>query len=518
MPRGRKSQLYGLELRFICEWSGCSQPFSGLGELKTHVLEHFRKFNESAMHFAVDPYCGICGAALDLTDWGSLERHSHYHAWTLFLRVKGCQIQEINDWPPCLADNTSRTTVPDLPTPFECGWEYCDYRTNDITDFILHVSRHPEEYTDSRYPTDVQLKCLWENCQYVARCLKNLVSHLDSHSQGKRVACPTCGLLLSNFNKFEDHLKRQQIHLLNKADEEETTAELHHSVKPMRCNRCRRIFPTEKLLIAHMQRHVNTVKCPFCDMTVFGKTALDRHILFRHTTEKPFACDQCEYRCKTLTALNRHVQIRHQSKRPQTDKTEFSSRTFIPDTDLDNCEPTVAPVLGPLAAAGALSILNPTQSNLLSKPAAIQMKPHNPNHSLCPSPLPRTGWMRCTQPGCRFRTLKRTGFMIHISRRHPDLLNEFNASLTKNYDPASTGALYACHLCSVIKRRGFDLSRHLMRDHNLARPSGHMRFTYAVSDDGYYRLQLTRLDTVPVAAALLGETVVNKLLSTSATS
>ncbi|TGZ69530.1 hypothetical protein CRM22_003697, partial [Opisthorchis felineus] len=230
------------------------------------------KLNESAMHFAVDPYCGICGAALDLTDWGSLERHSHYHAWTLFLRVKGCQIQEINDWPPCLADHTSRTTVPDLPTPFECGWEYCDYRTNDITDFILHVSKHPEEYTDSRYPTDVQLKCLWENCQYVARCLKNLVSHLDSHSQGKRVACPTCGLLLSNFNKFEDHLKRQQIHLLNKADEEETTAELHHSVKPMRCNRCRRIFPTEKLLIAHMQRHVNTVKCPFCDMTVFGKT------------------------------------------------------------------------------------------------------------------------------------------------------------------------------------------------------------------------------------------------------
>lgn len=60
---------------------------------------------------------------------------------------------------------------------------------------------------------------------------------------------------------------------------------------------------------------------------------------------------------------------------------------------------------------------------------------------------------------------------------------------------------------------GFDLSKHLMREHKLSRPSGHTRFTYVLENDGVYRLERTRLDTISVAAALLGEHVVNRLLS-----
>lgn len=51
----------------------------------------------------------------------------------------------------------------------------------------------------------------------MANRLRNLSSHLDTHTQAKRAACPTCGLLLVDFRKLEDHLKRQQIHLLNKS-------------------------------------------------------------------------------------------------------------------------------------------------------------------------------------------------------------------------------------------------------------------------------------------------------------
>ncbi|KAA3677717.1 uncharacterized protein DEA37_0005471 [Paragonimus westermani] len=515
MPRGRRSQLYGLEFHCDCEWEECNKHFTDLSGLQTHQLDHFKSRYEVAIRSDVGPRCGLCNVLLDLNDWDYWERHSHYHAWTIWLRIKGTQIQKINDWPSCLADPSSRNQVPELPTPFGCGWEYCEYRTNNISEFLVHVSKHPDEYTDSRYPPDAELKCLWENCTYVARRLKNLTSHLDSHVQGKRVACPSCGLLLVNFAKFEDHLKRQQIQLVNKSSEVVPT--LHHSVQPVRCSRCQRLFATEKLLLTHMQRHVNTVKCPFCDMTVFDKTVLDRHILFRHTSEKPFACDQCDYRCKLACLLTRHVQLRHSKKPSRINK-------IIMDTDLDNHpSPTCpTPVLGPLAAAGALSLLNSADNGSSVLSEQTKRISYNPNTSICSrSVFQSARWIRCAQPGCRFRTTKRLGYFVHIGRKHPSLfqtqVTEAAAANSSQSGYPCLAGLYACHLCPMVKRRGFDLSKHLMRDHQLTRPSGHVRFTYAISDDGQYRLQRTRLDTVPVATALLGETVVNRLLTTTAT-
>ncbi|KAA0186424.1 putative Mizf protein [Fasciolopsis buskii] len=454
MPRGRKSQLHGIQLRLDCEWANCGKQYSSLTELKLHQSDHYKVLKEEAAYTACTPLCGICHASLNLNDNDSVERHSYYHAWSIQLRVKGRELQELNNWPPCLSDGSSRKMVPELPTKFECGWEYCDYRTNDISEFFSHVSGHSEEYTDSRYPAGVDLRCLWENCQYVAPRLKNLTSHLVTHTQNKRVACPTCGLLLVSFIKFENHLKCQQVQLINQDPE---NARWHPSVQPMRCSRCQRLFATERLLIAHMQRHINTVKCPLCDMTVYGK---------------------------------------------------FAS----------------SPVRGPLAAAGALGLLRTSESddfNLLPSLNPVDTQ----SYSTHPT---RSRWIRCTFPDCNFKTTKPVGFQVHIGRKHT-VLGE-SAAASWNMDGASRSnslqsnvqlspkqvfrsPLYACHLCNIVKRRGFDLSKHLMREHKLSRPSGHTRFTYVLENDGVYRLERTRLDTISVAAALLGEHVVNRLLS-----
>lgn len=45
--------------------------------------------------------------------------------------------------------------------------------------------------------------------------------------------------------------------------------------------------------------HVETVshyKCPLCDMTCPSPSSLRSHIKFRHSNEKPYSCDYCEYR------------------------------------------------------------------------------------------------------------------------------------------------------------------------------------------------------------------------------
>ncbi|CAH8522510.1 unnamed protein product [Schistosoma turkestanicum] len=508
MPRGRKSLLSGMKLSYCCEWPNCYIMYDNVDLFKYHQLQHFRELCEQPPQGSYFFTCGICNTSLNVTDGDAIERHSFFHSWVNQLKTIGKHILELNDWPVCLSDSISCNLIPELPTKFECGWEYCDFKTNDVSVFITHVSKHPEEYTDSRYPENVQLKCLWENCTYMANRLKNLSCHLDTHTQAKRAACPTCGLLLVDFRKLEDHLKRQQIHLLNKSTHFKQN--LHHSIKPVKCNRCRRVFSTQRLLMSHMKRHINTVKCPFCDMTVWSKSALERHILFRHSDEKPYKCPHCSFAFKLTNGLTRHLRLRHKINELNHNEKK-SANSLVTDTtqsDLDAEKwphsTSIAPIHGLLAQAGALPNI---QTDIL---------PRTDNDII---PCAKVNVFVCPHNGCSFKTNKRNGYLIHIGRKHNPLPSyssleslsdhSYNAENSSN---TSQKRLYMCHMCSVVKRRGSELSKHLVKDHHLARPSGHVRFTYTISDDGHYRLQLTRLDTVCVAAQLLGETVVSKLL------
>ncbi|CAL8068774.1 unnamed protein product [Calicophoron daubneyi] len=515
MPKGRKSKLSDVNFKVTCEWDDCERDFDDLNSLKEHQLKHFVDLCQSVVSPpSPAPTCGICHLSLDPTDVDGMERHSHYHAWAVYLRERGRQIQKLNNWPSCILDSSGINSVPELPTRFECGWKYCDFTTNDVSVFISHVVVHPEEYSDSRYPLGSELKCLWEDCSYVAPRLKNLTCHLDSHIQRKRIACPTCGLLLVSLYKLENHLKRQQIHLV---DENTTDMSSFHS---LRCDRCRRIFATEQLLVDHMRRHINTIKCPYCDMTVFSKSVLERHVLFRHTENKPFACEFCDYRCKLSDMLRRHIRLKHQSSDQNAGKhldSEIASSSelmgikySIQDADLDAEPPQkFGRIPGPLAAAGSC----PRSSVLVANA-------HPPGDSfdlVHGNSQPSKFWIHCTRPGCNFQTTKFIGYLVHYGRKHAALPVEGNKYLEADGQSSNIrilrGPVYACHLCSVTKRRGSELSKHLMRDHQLARPSGHVRFTYTMSADGLYRLQLTRLDTIPVASAVLGEDVVSHMLS-----
>lgn len=48
---------------------------------------------------------------------------------------------------------------------------------------------------------------------------------------------------------------------------------------------------------------VSHYKCPLCDMTCPSPSALRNHIKFRHSNEKPYSCDCCEYRFYILCSI-----------------------------------------------------------------------------------------------------------------------------------------------------------------------------------------------------------------------
>lgn len=70
---------------------------------------------------------------------------------------------------------------------------------------------------------------------------------------------------------------------------------------------------------------------------------------------------------------------------------------------------------------------------------------------------------------------------------------------------------YCCHECPVKYRKSYRLTKHLIEAHHLRWPNGHKRFRYKKDEDGCYRLQVVRYETLdeetikPTEAPILKE-------------
>lgn len=53
-----------------------------------------------------------------------------------------------------------------------------------------------------------------------------------------------------------------------------------------------------------------------------------------------------------------------------------------------------------------------------------------------------------------------------------------------------------CHVCNKVYCQGATLSKHLKKTHQFKWPSGHNKFRYKLDEDGYYRLQTLRYESI----------------------
>lgn len=63
--------------------------------------------------------------------------------------------------------------------------------------------------------------------------------------------------------------------------------------------------------------------------------------------------------------------------------------------------------------------------------------------------------------------------------------------------------IYMCHCCERLFRSGKTMSTHLIKKHDYSLPSGHKRFIYRIDEDGFYRLEMTRIESQEVTEQIL---------------
>ncbi|XP_039722579.1 histone H4 transcription factor isoform X4 [Pteropus medius] len=289
-PPGKVPRKENLGLQ--CEWGSCSFVCSAMEEFCEHVTQHLQKYLHSSEEEEEEEdlleeefsclwqECGFCS----LDNSADLIRHVYFHCYHTKLKQWGLQaLQSQADLSPCILDFHSRNIIPDIPDHFLCLWEHCESSFDNPEWFYRHVEAHSLccEYKAVGKDNHMVL-CGWKGCTCTFKDHCKLREHLRSHTQEKVVACPTCGGMFANNTKFLDHIRRQ-----TSLDQQR-----------FQCSHCSKRFATERLLRDHMRNHVNHYKCPLCDMTCPLPSSLRNHMRFRHSEDRPFKCDCCDYRYK----------------------------------------------------------------------------------------------------------------------------------------------------------------------------------------------------------------------------
>lgn len=249
---------------FVCSWSGChGGPFEKADELTLHVSFH-------AFHSK-------------LMAWGLL------YVESLSMR-EGRQIT-------CNQDPTTKNHLPHLPEYLPCLWKDC--RVEPFTDINLFFS-HMEVHSNISLPrgSGQLFQCCWDDCKAEFSHRSHFKRHIRTHTQEKCISCPMCGSMFSSSLAFIDHLMRP----LNQ--------QIHHNtcqtLPALVCTECSLQFASRRLLDEHLKGHNVAIKCSQCDYVARGKGSLSRHVLYRHNTERKFACHRCSSSFKTSSDLRKH--------------------------------------------------------------------------------------------------------------------------------------------------------------------------------------------------------------------
>ncbi|XP_015782882.1 histone H4 transcription factor [Tetranychus urticae] len=361
----QKKKRDNLEVNLVCEWSGCTDPQhhdvdSFVEHLKGHI-DHVITAHETQNAGLICEWSGCSEESFSSPN--ELKVHISYHGFHTKLMSFGLlEMKSISESLGkdinCGIDGSTRTLLPPLPDMFVCVWKDCLEIFYEAEEFYRHVETHPFERNMKQLaitensdglddggfnsqseprpcssssgvkPIPEAVRCYWLDCSFISDSNSHIAQHLRSHTQEKIIACPNCGAMFSNKGKFRDHLLRQLDEYDVQVNDQAITLEINDqeimvTIHPnaaaignssaFKCEHCDRSFHSSSLLREHNRRHFHYHQCDICGQTADSPSALKHHKAYRHSEDRPFACQFCTIKCKTRSDLRRHLETHNKS-------------------------------------------------------------------------------------------------------------------------------------------------------------------------------------------------------------
>ena len=293
-------------------------PFS-LGSQKSgkYFKSKLRRHNKIEHHV-----CEICHEKCDSSD--DLSRHMEsVHRdieGRMICGVDGCSMRPQSARGDLLEKTVTHVRVVHDQITYvckECGKPYNDFSKHKV----LHSLDPKSLFT-----------C--EECQYAFITEKSLGRHRrvthpilqpeedpEKTKADMKLPCNICDFKTSGLSQEEDYKL-----ILHK--------KIHQNGE-MICNKCPFKSPKRFTLKRHLAEEHNqgmVFQCTFCEYKTgghSGKGHLKIHMA-RHSNEKNFQCDQCEFSGNTKTSLDRHIQRAHQQHAPKflCDECDYKSGDY----------------------------------------------------------------------------------------------------------------------------------------------------------------------------------------------
>ncbi|XP_017964726.1 histone H4 transcription factor [Drosophila navojoa] len=384
-----------------------------------------------------------------------------------------------------------------------CGWRDCKVICDGEWLLNGHIAEHLEKHQQQQQQQESQgpdkCVCVWNDCNFQTNCREEFERHSYYHGyyinlllQGKHECelhpeIPACYALprkgdklpelKQNFHCGWSDCKRSFISIVEFQDHIVQHASFEYEIQKSpdderpktQCNwtLCNKQLENKYRLIEHISTHSNKkhVACYHCGELFRTKTTLFDHLRRQpdNNTHK-FQCAQCFKFFATEKLLRGHV-VRHVNcyKCTMCDMTCSSASSLTTHVRYRHLKDK------PYKCTEC-DTRCVRESDLAKHVQIVHSKMVH----------------QCDHPGCQYSVRTYTQMRRHFLEVH-----------------GNNPIFYACHCCERYFKTGKSLSVHLIKKHGFRLPSGHKRFSYRVDENGFYRLEMTRIESLEVTQQIL---------------
>lgn len=374
----------------------------------------------------------------------------------------------------------------------KCEWNMCHSVFYKMEPFVTHVAEHCTCTKD--HLTGDGYICYWRECGFACPTTEELDRHIFFHAFHTKIK--SLGTVVLKEKNYHCSLDSSGCNMIPEIPE------------PFQCmwEDCKVSFASAQNFYWHVQSHVvcsdpNTDKVYKCFWegcsTVFTQKIKLRDHMRSHTQEKLVGCPNCGmiYSCNTklydhcsqqIPFDMLHYKCSHCSRKFGTERLlRDHLRHHINLFKCSECDMTT-PSKSTLATHFRFrhSKEKPHKCPQCGRgfKHTYDLGRHMTTHSDEPAYV-------CPYEECDFAAKAVTTLMRHVKRKHNGMMDK----------------PYLCHICNTKYDVGYRLSKHLMQVHNFHCPSGHSRFRYIQDEDGYYRLQTVRYESIELTQVMANE-------------